>query len=61
MVVKVKMRLNGRMALDAKQAAQIRANVSRERMSRGITQEGLAEKVELNCQRRAENGVKPPV
>ena len=41
----------GRMPLGAKQTAQIRAfgaNVRRERMSRGITQEALAEKVELN-------------
>ena len=41
----------GRMPLDAKQTAQIRAfgaNIRRERMSRGITQEALAEKVELN-------------
>ena len=41
----------GRMPLDAKQTAQVRifgANLRRERMSRGITQEALAEKVELN-------------
>ena len=41
------------MPLNAKQAAQIRAfgaNVRQERMSRGITQEVLAEKVELKNQ-----------
>jgi len=37
--------------LDAKQAAQLKrfeANVRRERMRRGLTQESLAEAVELN-------------
>lgn len=39
------------MALDQKQAAQLKrfgANVRRERMRRGITQEKLAEAAELN-------------
>jgi transcriptional regulator with XRE-family HTH domain len=41
----------GRMSLDSKQAAQIKAfgrNVRRERMARKITQEKLAELVDLN-------------